>query len=533
MFGRETQTAKPWTAPAAPFTLAPRLQLVTAARPLPGPHLTRRGRHRSPGRATATVAVLTAVAAALAWSAQPALAEDVERSLALTELRLGDDIHPLTVDYMQEIVAGLQKEPHPDVVVVPMAKSAEKLRRDRDQVPGTLTLERRNALDAARKAGISFLDNADAASAIKALQQAEGKYRAAIASPGADERVRKDYLDVLAQLATAHVIARDKEAAADVFRTVVTAFGPKANVTDDNYRPDVVELFHRVAKEVAAQGKGQIELQSEPVGAHVLIGGIDRGTTPLTVTDLAPGTYALRLQAGPATSLLHRVRVTGGNKAKLQINVEYERHLLLDDAHLGLGYPDLEATQRRVLADSVVLGRELGVTSIAAIGVLDGTLHAWLVDVQLARIERSSATKVPGIGTSPRAVTKVLATLLGERRAAGSGEGAPAHSGPWYTSVPGIVCGAAALGALGVGAAFAPQFAKGGDLTQQEADKVYTGRTIAAVSLGAGGLLAVASGYLFWRHAQSGAATPAAEASTRALPPPQLGQAPLVFAGSP
>lgn len=460
----------------------------------------------------------------------PAHAEEIERTMALVEVRAGEDPNTLTNDYLLEIATGVQKEAVADVMLVPMAKSAEKLRRDRDQIPGGLSVEQRKNLESLRKQGIGYLDNADAQNAIKLLQQAEAKYRAAIASPGADDKLRKDYLDVLAQLATAHVVAHDKDAASEVFRTVVTAFGPKANVTDDFYRPDVVELFRKVAKEATAQPKGGMEVTSDPPGAHVLLNGIDRGVTPATIGDLAPGVYAVRLLAGAASSMLHRVKVTGGAKAKLNVAVEYERHLILDENHVGLAYADLDTAQKRVLADSVALGKELGVLTIAAVGVLDGTLYAWLIDVGQGRIERSSSVKVPGIGTSPRAVAKVLGTLLGEHRkdevAAGEGAEKP-KSGGWYTSVPGIVCGVAALAALGVGFAYMPNDFVTEAPDQAAKDKAQTGRVISGVGLGAGAALAGVAAFFFWREANS--APPAAAAS---LPPPQFGLASTYFAAS-
>lgn len=471
--------------------------------------------------------------AAMLWAiagtaSTPVWAEEVERTMALVELRTGEDANPQTADYLQEVASGVQKEAVQDVMLVAMAKSAERLRRDRDQVPSALTDERRKGLEALRKQGINFLDNVDAVEAIKALRAAEAKYRAALAAPGADEKLRKDYLDVLAQLATAHVVAKDRDSAAEVFRTVVTAFGPKASVTDDNYRPDVVEVFKRVVKELTTQPKGSVEVTSEPGGAHVLINGIDRGVTPVTVGDLVPGVYTIRLQAGAASSTLHRVKVTAGGKARLGVDIEYERHLVLEDARVGLGYADLETANRRVLTDSVTLGKELGVASVAAVGVLDGTLYAWLVDVAQARIERSSSVKVPGIGTSPRAVAKVLGTLLGDRGRKEEGApsaGAPDKPGAWYTSVPGIICGVAALASLGVGAAYAPNLTVTEVHTQEEKDAATTGRTIAGVGLGAGAVLAGASAFFFWRQGQAASTTQA-----WSLPPPQLGVAAVRFA---
>ncbi len=479
--------------------------------------------------------LLPVVLAMEALSGGVALADEPERTMALVEIRATEQANPLTADYLQDVLVGLQKEVHGDVLLVSMAKSAEKLRMDRDQVPSSVQGQGRLDLEAARKLGAKYLDDADAPSAIRALQAAEAKYRAAVAAQGADERLRQDYLDVLAQLATAHVIANDTDAATEVFRTVVTAYGAKANVTDDNYRPDVVELFRKVAKEVSTRPKGQLEVTSEPPGAHMLINGIDRGVTPATVSDLAQGVYTVRLQVGSANSLLHRVKVSGEKKAMLSIHVEFERHVLLDEGRVGLGYPDLDAAQRRVLLDSVELGKELGVASVAAVGVLDGMLYAWLVDVAHARVDRSCNLKIPSVGASPRAVARVLNTLLGERKGAeGESDGSAKPAAAWYTSVPGWACGVAALAAFGLGAAYAANF-DAGEVTvnsQDAKDKMQTGRVIGGLSLGAGALLAGAAGYFFWQQAQTPPESKQEGASSgwNALPPPQLGFAPTTFA---
>ena len=99
--------------------------------------------------------------------------------------------------------------------------------------------------------------------------------------------------------------------------------------------------------------------------------------------------------------------------------------------------------------------------------------------------------------------------------------------------MPGITLGAAALVALGVGAAYASNFTVTEVHSADEKSKAETGRVIAGVSLGAGVLLAGASAFFFWRQSQAPAATTSqhGDAPTwQAMPPPQLGFAPVVFA---
>lgn len=496
-------------------------------------------------RTKAGFAKVTAISVLFAWLAPNAVAiaaeGEVERTLAIVELRTGNEASALTTDYLKEVGQAFRDENSGDYILVAPEKSAEKLRKDRDQVPTALTEERRAALTEARKKGIEYLDNADAANAIKALQAAEAKYRAAIAAPGADEAIRKEYLDVLAQLATAYVISKDKDAASEVFRTVITAFGLKAPVTDDNYRPDVVELFKAVVKEVNALKKGTLEVTSTTPGAHIILSGIDRGATPFTVPDLIPGTYAVRLQQEKTTSLLHRVKIAGGGASKLSVDVEFETHLVIDDKQVGLSYVDFDAAGKRLQNDAVALGRELEVNMVCVVGVMDGKLQALLIDVAGNKITRSSSNKVPQVGISKRAVASVVKTILGESKKPEEvviGEKpAPAPAGGWYTSVPGWIAGGLGLAGLGVGAANSSYLGSAPvEVTSdEEAQKIQTGRTIAGVGLGVGVALVAVSVYFFYAKAKSSAApeTPAAwlppNGANLGLPPVQLGNSPVHF----
>ncbi len=61
---------------------------------------------------------------------------------------------------------------------------------------------------------------------------------------------------------------------------------------------------------------GQLAIQSEPAGAKVLVDGAPRGVAPLTITDLAPGSHEVVLQA-EGTTARHVVDVQPGATASL------------------------------------------------------------------------------------------------------------------------------------------------------------------------------------------------------------------------
>jgi hypothetical protein len=65
---------------------------------------------------------------------------------------------------------------------------------------------------------------------------------------------------------------------------------------------------------------GQLAVQSEPAGAKVLVDGVQRGTAPLTISDLAPGDHVVELQAD-GQSARHTVSVQAGSTASLMIPI--------------------------------------------------------------------------------------------------------------------------------------------------------------------------------------------------------------------
>jgi hypothetical protein len=65
---------------------------------------------------------------------------------------------------------------------------------------------------------------------------------------------------------------------------------------------------------------GQLAVQSEPAGAKVLVDGVERGVSPVTVRDLAPGDHQVELRSNGA-SARHTVTVLAGGTASLLIPI--------------------------------------------------------------------------------------------------------------------------------------------------------------------------------------------------------------------
>ena len=248
--------------------------------------------------------------------------QELERTVVIVELRQGPDAASLTLDYIKAVREAFKRKNTGDFILVDDTTVLRKVGGKRQQVPGSLTPEGVTALEDAKKKGLNYLyqARADLPNAVKALNAAESKFRAAIAAQGATDDLRKSYLDLLANLATAHFLAKDMDAAQQVFRHIVTTFGAKAPVNEDNYRPDVVELYKKVVTEMSQMTKGSIDVVSTPSQAKVILNNVERGETPSQIGDLVPGEYSLRLQLNSTTTLLHQVRVDGGKTTKVNID---------------------------------------------------------------------------------------------------------------------------------------------------------------------------------------------------------------------
>jgi hypothetical protein len=65
---------------------------------------------------------------------------------------------------------------------------------------------------------------------------------------------------------------------------------------------------------------GHLIVRSEPAGARVLVGGVERGIAPVTLDDLSPGEHEVTLQTDAATSR-HTVVVQAGSTASLVVPI--------------------------------------------------------------------------------------------------------------------------------------------------------------------------------------------------------------------
>jgi hypothetical protein len=61
-----------------------------------------------------------------------------------------------------------------------------------------------------------------------------------------------------------------------------------------------------------SQGKGTIDISSSPIGATVYLNNVNKGITPVTLTDQNPGSYTCTLQLPGYTTWSEVVEVHNG-----------------------------------------------------------------------------------------------------------------------------------------------------------------------------------------------------------------------------
>lgn len=62
----------------------------------------------------------------------------------------------------------------------------------------------------------------------------------------------------------------------------------------------------------AAAATGSLSVTATPAGAYIFVDGVQRGVSPATIPDLAPGTHALRIEMNGYSELTVLVTITAG-----------------------------------------------------------------------------------------------------------------------------------------------------------------------------------------------------------------------------
>ncbi|MGE5814967.1 MAG: PEGA domain-containing protein, partial [Acidobacteriota bacterium] len=136
--------------------------------------------------------------------------------------------------------------------------------------------------------------------------------------------------------------------------------------------------------------RGRLVVRSNPSGAAVFVNGRRRGTTPLALRDLAPGTYTVRVARNGYADSSRRVSVGGSSVREVTVRLARPTPPA-PTTFTGSLYVDSRPRGARVLLD----GKEVGVTPMQIPDVRAGA-HVVRLELTDHRTWTTSARVVAG-----------------------------------------------------------------------------------------------------------------------------------------
>jgi len=171
---------------------------------------------------------------------------------------------------------------------------------------------------------------------------------------------------------------------------------PAARPTDANPAapPPVIERAPESRSAPPAPARGRLVVRSTPPGAQVFVNGRRRGTTPLSLRNLPPGTYSVRVSRSGYEDDTRRVAVPGGAAREIAVRLTRERPRAAAQsagAFTGSIYVDSRPRGARVLLD----GRAIGTTPLQ-VGNIRAGAHVVRLELPDHRTWTASARVVAG-----------------------------------------------------------------------------------------------------------------------------------------
>lgn len=243
----------------------------------------------------------------------------------------------------------------------------------------------------------------DMAAAVKTLGEARRRFQRALLETG----VFEPYAETLAYQGAAYLDLEDEPAARAAFLDLVRV-RPRYQLDPAVYAPQVLAAFERAREDAEKMPRGSLQIVSSPPLARVIVDGVERGETPLTVTDLLAGSHAVRVEHAGRSPWWGMVDVTAG-ESRVTVKLEEEvlaqrlaafREVLKSDATRDVVSARATALLGAARADVVVAlaleRREPGfVASAALLSADEQPRVAWTaVDEDLFHAEEAAAALV-------------------------------------------------------------------------------------------------------------------------------------------
>lgn len=256
--------------------------------------------------------------------------------------------------------------------------------------------------------GLRLLARGDEEAALARLEEANQLSRALLAELGRDPALGTRVVDTCLYLVRAKLAVGDSAGA----RAQASECVRRVPTTEPTWRmhpPPVVELYQAAAREAHDRS---ISVESEPTDCPVMVNGSVRGSTPLEVDGLYPGTYAIQVECGEGErGRVHAVDVTRGSTSLFVFDAFDAAVRTVPVLHLDYDGDPGEARLARdarqfmstLPASGVVIASRSAEAGVLALSLLTGT-SADRVLVRLPMVDGSTDTS-----TMTRAVALLVA----------------------------------------------------------------------------------------------------------------------------
>ncbi len=341
------------------------------------------------------------------------------------------------------------------------------------------------------------------------------------ANPGAfaqNQPLRDKLLKALIALALSYQRIGDQAATRQTFGEILRSF-PDTQLSRASYGPEAFTAFEEVKKDANAAGRGKLVVKVSNDGAVVFVNERFQAVGGAQKADLLPGEYRVFAQVGKQLSRVHRVEVKANEEATVTIDADFDVAVHSSPKWSGFLFGDAASREKQESVYAAAFANAIDARGVVVIGIdqVRGrpAIVGSLVNLMNGReIRRASINLDPDPAVDKlRALAKFVAgdaaapgidiQLAGDIGSAPTGDGSGVQIGDLHRSRDSgvwggwkYVTGAAAVGALGVGAYL---LSVDGDCAD-DACAYYRDTTLSGwLTVGGGAALAGVSVYLFIR----------------------------------
>lgn len=422
-------------------------------------------RWTTPGPRAAALAVLFVTATcALPTPARAA------KSFVVVDLRLrGQETATTaeTADRLGNLVA-----PAADRQLVTTDAALTRMRRMIAVPPQHETTKRLEEIYAEIKRGDELLYTNPAA-AIPVLDDAKRELEKIVERLSVDGTVQEKLFQTQMLLARSHLDNGDRETASRIITEIIREYGIRADVTEENYHPDLVALYRETAASLESARTGTLKVDTaDQKGLEVLLNRRPLQTpsgepakTPYTIENLLPGDYHVQVRRSEGdVSKIHRVTVPQTGAAEKVIDVSFDQSLTLGDDTIALMFTDIPTLEKHLRDYAVRVGKLVETDEVLAVGIIDrsGTRNLFGVRFDTAKGKPIKSVQLPLAGRGAPderqlfRATQILCGFedapptAGPRIALGD-EAEVSAQEPWYTDWIGWTLVGAGVAAVAVG----------------------------------------------------------------------------------